>query len=108
MKKAIAFDPDFKNRGKGRRRGKVSVDIDAQNLTGSLTFYAPPEVPGGGYVIISDGNTAKGIAVGSAKPVFWTATDDDIVDIVNGLPNNSTTVSTVAGAFSYLNNNNGS
>jgi hypothetical protein len=42
MKKAIAFDPDFKNRGKGRRRGKISVDIDAQNLTGSLTFYSIP------------------------------------------------------------------
>jgi len=105
MKKAIAFDPDFKNRGKGRRRGKISVDIDAQNLTGSLTFYSSPEVPDGGYVIISDGNTAKGIAEGSAKPVFWTATDDDIVDIVNGLPNNSITVSTVAGAFDYLNSN---
>jgi len=105
MKKAIAFDPDFKNRGKGRRRGKVSVDTDAQNLTGSLTFYATPEVPDEGYVIISDGNTAKGIAAGSAKPVFWTATDDTVVDIVNGLPNNSDKVYTTAEALDYLRDN---
>lgn len=105
MKKAIAFDPSFKNKGKGRRRGKVSVDIDAQNLTGSLTFYAPPEVPEGGYVIISDGNTAKGIAEGSAKPVFWTATDNDIAEIVTGLPGNTTPVFTAAEALDYLRDN---
>lgn len=105
MKKAIAFDPSFKNKGKGRRRGKVSVDTDAQNLTGSLTFYAPPSVPEGGYVIVSDGNTARGIAEGSAKPVFWTATDDDIAEIVTGLPGNTTPVFTAAEALDYLRDN---
>jgi hypothetical protein len=70
-----------------------------------LPFILSPEVPDGGYVIISDGNTAKGIAEGSANLYFGLLPDDDIVDIVNGLPNNSTKVSTVAGAFDYLNSN---
>ena len=64
MRRPVAFDPDHKNRGKGRRRGKVSVDVDAANLTGSLTFYSPPEPPEGGYIIVSDSNTAIGICCG--------------------------------------------
>ena len=102
MRRPVAFDPNNKNRGKGRRRGKISVDVDSVNLTGSLTFYAPPDPPTNGYIIVSDSNTVKGIAVGSAKPVFWTADDSNIVSIVNGLPGNTTNVTTVAGAFSYL------
>ena len=103
--KGIAYDPTRKNRGKGRRRGNVSVDIDAANLTGSLTFYSPPIPPGEGYIIISDSNTTTGISAGSARPVFWTADDSTIVGIVNGLPGNTTTVSTVAGALNYLASN---
>ena len=102
MRRPVAFDPNNLNRNKGRRRGKVSVDVDSANLTGSLTFYNTPEPPDNGYIIVSDSNTVKGIAAGSAKPVFWTADDSTIVSIVNGLPGNTTTVSTVAGAFSYL------
>jgi len=105
MRRPVAFDPNNLNRNKGRRRGKVSVDVDSTNLTGSLTFYSPPEPPQGGYIIVSDSNTAKGIAVGSAKPVFWTATDATIVSIVNGLPGNNSTFTTSAQAFDYLADN---
>jgi len=105
-RRAIAFDPNFKNRHKGRRRGKISVDVDSVNLTGSLTFYAPPDPPTNGYIIVNDSNTVKGISAASAKPVFWTADDSTIVNTVNNLPGNTTTVSTVAGAFSYLASNN--
>jgi len=102
MRRPVAFDPNNLNRGKGRRRGKVSVDVDSASLTGSLTFYNTPNPPDNGYIIVSDSNTIKGIAAGSAKPVFWTATDANIVSIVNGLPGNNSTFTTAGEAFSYL------
>ena len=101
-RRPIAFDPTFKNRGRGKKRGTVSVVEPLQNLTGSLTFYNAPEVGEGEYLIVSDSHTAKEIAEGSATPIFWVVDDDNIVEIVNGLPNNVTIVHTKAEALSYL------
>lgn len=104
-KRAISFDPNFKNRGKGRRRGKVSLNTDDTEITGSVTFYGSPEIPEGGYIITSDSNTKLGISTSTATPIFWTATDDTIVNIVNGLPGNNSTFTTSAQAFDYLADN---
>lgn len=104
-KRAISFDPNFKNRGKGRRRGKVSLNTDDTEITGSVTFYGSPEIPEGGYIITSDSNTRLGVSTNSATPIFWTATDDTIVSIVNGLPGNNSTFTTSAQAFDYLADN---
>ena len=101
-RRPIAFDPTFKNRGKGKKRGTISIVEPRQNLTGSLTFFNSPEIGEGEYLIIGDSHTAKEIAESSATPLFWTADDDNIVEIVNGLPNNVTTVHTKAEALLYL------
>jgi hypothetical protein len=105
-RRAVAYDPNNFNRGKGRRRGKVSVDVDAQNLTGSVVFYGAPTPPDNGYIITSDSNTKFGISTNTATPVFWTATDSDIISVVNGLPGNTTNITTSGEAFKYLADNN--
>jgi len=102
MGRSIAFDPDHKNRGKGRRKGKVSVDLDSANLTGSLTFYNAPVVNENQVLIASDSNTIKGIAAASAKPVFWVVDKADILDTVNRLPGNTSQFTNEAEAYSYL------
>ena len=105
MGRTISFDPDNKNRGKGRRRGKISLDLDSKNLTGSLDFINSPEIPEGGYLIIDDSNRTHSIPEGSATPLFWSVTDDNIVDIVNKLPASTANVNTTAEAFQYLADN---
>jgi hypothetical protein len=105
-RKAIAFDPNNFNRNKGKRRGKVSVDLDATNLTGSVVFYGAPTPPDNGYVIVSDSNTRYGISSATATPVFWTATDADIVSVVDSLPGNTSNITTQEQAFQYLAGNN--
>ncbi len=104
-RRKIAFDPTFKNRGRGKKRGTVSMVEPLQNLTGSLTFYNSPQVGEGEYLIVSDSHTAKEIAEGSATPIFWVVNDDSIVETVNGLPNNVTTVNSKAEALLYLASN---
>lgn len=105
-RRPIAFDPTFKNRGKGKRKGTISFVEPNQNLTGSLTFFNSPGIDEGEYLIIGDSHTAKEIAESSATPLFWKATEDNIVDIVNGLPNNVITVYNKADALQYLSSNN--
>ena len=105
MGRTISFDPDNKNRGKGRRRGKISVDLDSKNLTGSLDFINSPEIPESGYLIIDNSNRTHSIPESSATPLFWSVTDDNIVDIVNKLPASTANVSTTADAFQYLADN---
>lgn len=105
MKRAISFDPNNKNRGKGRRRGKISVDLDSKNLTGSLTFVNSPELPESGYLIIDHSNRTHAISEGSATPLFWPVTDDNIVNVVNNLPLSTANASTTADAFQYLADN---
>ena len=104
-RRPIAFDPTFKNRGRGKKRGTVSMVEPLQNLTGSLTFYNSPQVGEGEYLIVSDSHTAKEIAEGSATPIFWVVNDNNIVETVNGLPNNVTTVNSKAEALLYLASN---
>jgi hypothetical protein len=104
-RRAVAYDPNNFNRGKGRRRGKVSVDVDTTALTGSVVFYGSPTIPDGGYVITSDSNTKFGISTTTATPVFWTATDATLVSVVNGLPGNTTSITTTSDALEYLNDN---
>lgn len=104
-RRAIAYDPNNKNRGKGRRRGKVSVDVDATNITGSVTFYGAPTPPDNGYIITSDSNTRLGVSSATATPIFWTADDSTIVNVVDGLPGNTTNITTTAQAFQYLADN---
>ena len=106
MGRAISFDPGFKNRGKGKRKGRISVDLDSKNLTGSLNFFNTPELPDSGYLIVGDSHTSKGIDESSATPLFWPATDSNLVEIVNGLPGSRDSVSTVNEAFEYLAKNN--
>ena len=105
MGRTISFDPDNKNRGKGRRRGKISVDLDSKNLTGSLDFINSPEIPESGYLIIDNSNRTHSIPESSATPLFWSVTDNNIVDIVNKLPASTANVSTTAEAFQYLADN---
>jgi hypothetical protein len=105
-RRAIAYDPNNKNRGKGRRRGKISVDVDATDITGSVTFYGAPTPPDNGYIITSDSNTRLGISTNSATPIFWTADDSTIVNVVDGLPGNTTNITTTSQAFQYLADNN--
>jgi hypothetical protein len=104
-RRKIAFDPTFKNRGRGKKRGTISFNEPLQPLTGSLTFYNSPTVGEGEYLIVSDSHTAKEISEGSATPIFWIANDDNVVEIVNGLPNNVTTVNSKAEALLYLASN---
>lgn len=104
-RKAFAFDKDNKNRNKGKRRGKISVDMDSKNVTGSVTFYGSPTPPDDGYIITSDSNTRLGISEATATPIFWTADDSNIVSVVDGLPGNTTNITTTAQAFQYLADN---
>lgn len=101
MGRSIAFDPNHKNRGRGKRKGKVSVNLHA-NVTGSVTFYNAPTITEDQILIASDSNTIKGIAAASAKPVFWVVDKADVLDTVNNLPGNTSNFSSEADAYSYL------
>lgn len=101
-KRAVSFDKNFKNRGKGRRKGKISVDTDNKNITGSLTFYGSPEIPDNGYVIVGDSNTHFGISEASSTPIFWVVTESNVADVTSKLPGNSQNFSDKESAFSYL------
>ena len=102
MGRAFAFDPNFKNRGKGRRKGKVSVDHDSINLTGSVTFYNAPTVGEDQVLITSDSNTVKGKSAATATPLFWVVDKADILDTVNRLPGNTETFTNESQAYEYL------
>ena len=102
MGRKVAFDPNHLNRGKGRRKGKVSVDHDSVNLTGSVTFYNSPTVGEDQILITSDSNTIKGIAAGSATPLFWVVDKADILDTVNRLPGNTSNFNNESQAYEYL------
>ena len=101
-KRAVSFDPSFQNKGKGRSKGKISVDTDDKDLDSSLTFYGSPEIPDEGYVIVDHSNKTHAISEGSATPLFWIVDDSNIVETVNNLPTSTANVSTKEAAFSYL------
>jgi hypothetical protein len=102
MGRAFAFDPNFKNRGRGRRKGKVSVDPDSINLTGSVTFFSPPEVGEDQILITSDSNTVKGISSANATPIFWVVDKEDVLNTVNRLPGNTSNFKNESEAYEYL------
>lgn len=102
MGRAFAFDKNFNNRGKGRRKGKISIDPDSKNLDGDVTFYSPPVVGEDQILITSDSNTIKGIAEASATPLFWVVDKADILDTVNRLPGNTSNFTNEAQAYEYL------
>ena len=102
MSRAIAFDPNFKNRNKGRRKGNISINSSLTEITGSVTFYNPPTVGDDQFLITSDSNAVLGVGVASAKPVFWVCNKEDILDTVNRLPGGPKNLTTEAAAYSYL------
>lgn len=103
-KKAYSYDPNNKARGKGRRRGNISTDADATELTGSVTWYAPPTVPEGHQLVVIDGYTMGRTTSANATPQFiiLPTSSTELINVVNRIPGIGANATTEAGAYAAL------
>lgn len=103
-RRAFSYDPNNKARGKGRRRGKISTDVDATELTGSVTWYAPPTVPDGHKMVVIDGHTMGRTTAGNSTPQFiiLPTSSAELIDVVNRIPGLNANATSEAGAYSAL------
>jgi len=103
-KKAFSYDPNHKAKGKGRRRGKISTDVDATELTGSVIWYAPPTVPEGHQLLVIDGYTMGRTTEGNSTPQFiiLPTSSAELIDVVNRIPGIGASATTEAGAYAAL------
>lgn len=103
-KKAFSYDPNNKARGKGRKRGKIQTDADATELTGSVTWYAPPTVPEGHQLLVIDGHTMGRTTSANATPQFiiLPTSSTELIDVVNRIPGIGANATTEAEAYAAL------
>jgi len=103
-KKAYSYDPNNKARGKGRRRGSISTDVDATELTGSVTWYAAPSIPEGHKVVVIDGYTMGRTTTGNATPqyIVLPTSSAELINVVNRIPGIGANATTEAGAYDAL------
>jgi hypothetical protein len=96
----------------GTKYGNHEVGVaanDYRNNNGGLKWYNSPNYGNNDYVMISNTYDLGLSTQGNSKPLFWTATSDEIfIAIVNKLHENrnSTPLTTIASAISWVNASN--